>query len=394
MRNILHIDMDAFFAAVEQVKRPELAGKPVIVGGDPDGRGVVAACSYEARKFGIHSAMPMAWARRRCPNAVYLPGDMASYAAYSKQVRAILDRYSPLVEPVSIDEAFLDVTGCERLFGTPREIGRKIKEDVKSETGLTCSVGIGPNRFLAKLASDLEKPDGLVELVAEDMRGRLRELSVSMLWGVGKVSQEKLEAMGIFSIGQLQDAPLDRLEKAFGNQTEFLRAIAFGRSSDVVEPPGRAKSVSNETTFEEDIDDAKMLEDVIKWLAERVARRMRRGRYRGRTITIKVRFSDFKTITRSKTSPEFIDRGTEITKAALELFRRLDLDGKKVRLLGVGAGNLEESFSQLELYEDGEKSVKIDRTMDSIRDKFGESAIGRGPRRRWRDTYQKLEPGD
>ncbi len=392
MRKILHIDMDAFFAAVEQLKNPQLRGKPVIVGGDPDGRGVVAACSYEARTYGIHSAMPMAWARRRCPNAVYLPGDMKSYAAYSKKVRAVLDRYTPLVEPVSIDEAFLDVTGCERLFGTPREIGRKIKEAVKRETGLTCSVGIGPNRFLAKLASDLEKPDGLVELTAGDMRGRLRELSVSKLWGVGKVTQQKLEAMGVFRIGQLQDAPLDVLEQAFGSQTEYLRNIAFGRSSDVVEPPGRAKSVSNETTFEDDLDDPKALEDVIRWLSERVARRMRRGRYRGRTITIKVRFSDFKTITRSTTLPDFVDRGTEITKTALELFRRLDLGGKKVRLLGVGASNLEESFSQLELYEDGERAVKVDRTMDSIRDKFGESAIGRGPKRRWRDTYQKLDP--
>lgn len=379
--------MDAFFAAVEQLKCPELVGKPVIVGGDPDGRGVVAACSYEAREFGIHSAMPMTWARRRCPHAAYLPVDMKTYIAYSKKIRKILDRYTPIVEPVSVDEAFLDVTGCERLFGEPDEIAAKIKGDIHGKTGLTCSVGIGPNRFLAKLASDLEKPDGLVALSLDDMRGRLRELPVAKLWGVGKVSQQKLETMGIFTIGQLQDAPLDKLEKAFGNQTTALRAMAFGRSSDVVEPPGRAKSVSNETTFEEDTGDEKMLTDVLRWLSERVARRMRRGRYRGRTVTLKLRFSDFTTITRSTTSPAFIDRGPEIRKAVLDLFGRVELAGRKVRLLGVGVSNLEESFSQLALYEDGEKGEEIDKAMDAIRDKFGEEAVSRGVKVTWRDTY-------
>lgn len=387
MRKIMHIDMDAFFAAIEQKKRPELRGKPVIVGGDPDGRGVVAACSYEARAFGIHSAMPMTFAKRRCPHAVYLPVDMKTYLAHSKQVKTILDRYTPLVEPVSVDEAFLDVTGCERLFGEPPEIAKKIKTDVLSETKLTCSIGIGPNRFLAKLASDLEKPDGLVVLTLDDAKERLRELPVSRVWGVGKVGQKKLESLGVFTIGQLQDAPLDVLEKAFGNQTTALRAMAFGRGSDVVEPPGRAKSISNETTFEEDTADEKLMADVLRWLAERVARRMRQGRYRARTTTLKLRFSDFKTITRSTTVSHYMDGGPEIAALALELFSRIDLSGRKVRLLGVGASNLEESFSQLALYEDGDKEQQIDKTMDSIRDKFGEDAVSRGVKVRWRDTY-------
>ncbi|RJQ53068.1 MAG: DNA polymerase IV [Actinobacteria bacterium] len=379
--------MDAFFAAIEQLKRPELRGKPVIVGGDPDGRGVVAACSYEARAYGIHSAMPMTQAKRRCPHAVCLPGDMKTYASYSKRVKAILDRYTPLVEPVSVDEAFLDVTGCERLFGEPEEIARKIKADVLAETGLTCSVGIAPNRFLAKLASDLEKPDGLVELTLEDAKGRLRELPVSRIWGVGKVGREKLETMGIFRIGQLQDAPLDLLEKTFGNQTESLRAMAFGRGSEIVEPPGRAKSVSNETTFEEDTADEKLMRDVLRWLAERVARRMRRGRYRGRTITLKLRFSDFKTITRSATVSHYTDSGPEIGRTVTELFERVELGGRKVRLLGVGVGNLETAYSQLTLYDDGDKQQKLDETMDSIRDRFGEDAVTRGVKVTWRDTY-------
>lgn len=374
-RQILHVDMDAFYAAVEVLDDPSLAGRPVIVGGTPAGRGVVAAASYEARRFGVHSAMPAARARQLCPTGVFRRPRMQRYVDVSGQILAILQEYTPLVEPLSIDEAFLDVTGCERLFGSAAAIGRTIKDRVRREVGLTASVGVAPNKFLAKLASDLEKPDGFVVIEAAAARDRLAVLPVRKLWGVGEVSERELRRHGIRTIGDLTRAPRSLLEGCFGEHAAQLLDLAAGRDERPVVPAHEAKSIGNEVTFAADIADPEELRGVLDHLAEKVAWRLRRHGLRGRTVTVKARFPDFATHTRSETLPQTTCSTATIRAVARELLeRRLDRRGRPLRLVGVAVSQLEgRAAVQGELFSDpaGAREAALDSLVDRVRDRFG-----------------------
>src|SRR5439155_7141135 len=286
---ILHVDMDAFYASVEQRDRPELRGLPVIVGGSAEGRGVVCAASYEARKFGVHSAMPAVTARRLCPQGIFLPPRMEHYAQISRQIREIFQSFTPLIEPLSLDEAFLDVRGCEGLFGSAPEIARKIKERVRAETELTASVGVAANKFLAKLASDLKKPDGLVVIEPTQVEAILAPLPVGRIWGVGAKGEKRLHALGIRTIGQLAALPEQVLVDHFGDNGRHLWRLARGIDDRQVVPDEEAKSISTETTFARDIGDRDVLRSWLLDLVEHLGRRLRRVGVHARTIELKVR---------------------------------------------------------------------------------------------------------
>jgi len=378
---ILHVDMDASYASVEQRDRPELVGRAVIVGGDADRRGVVAAASYEARKFGVHSAMPSATARRLCPQAVFLPPRIDHYAAISRQIRAIFERYTPLVEPLSLDEAFLDVTGSEQLFGPAAEIGRRIKREIRDELRLVASVGVAANKFLAKLASDLEKPDGFVVVDPHGVQVFLDPLPVSRLWGVGKVSNRALEKLGVHTIGQLRRLPVEVLASKFGSMGEHLGRLARGVDDRPVVPDHQAKSISHETTFAVDVADREVLRAWLLELVEQVARRLRRHQLRARTVELKVRFADFRTITRSQTLPVATNVTAELWEAATTVLDgRLPKGLAPVRLLGFGASGLDASPQvQRQLFDqpDHARQAQLDAATDAIHDRFGLDAIGR-----------------
>ena len=331
---IIHGDMDAFYASVEERDRPELVGKPVIVGGSPEKRGVVSAANYVARKYGVHSAMPAVTARRLCPQGIYLPPRIDYYAEISRQIRDIFERFTPLVEPLSLDEAFLDVTGSENLFGPAVEIGRQIKQAIRKELRLVASVGVAPNKFLAKIASDLKKPDALVVVEPDKVQEFLDPLPVERLWGVGKQSSKVFERLGIRTIGQLRQCPLDMLQARFGSSGEHLWNLAHGRDDRPVVPEREAKSISNETTFEHDIADMDVLRAWLVDLIEQVGCRLRRHGLRGRTVHLKVRFADFSLITRSQTLPE----PTDITAGAMADGRRAALPSASGRAPAGAAG--------------------------------------------------------
>ncbi len=380
---ILHVDMDAFYASVEQRDHPELRGKPVIVGGSAERRGVVSAASYEARRFGVHSAMPTATARRLCPEGIFLPVRMGHYAQISRQIREILLSFTPLVEPLSLDEAFLDVHGCEGLFGPAPDIARQIKDRIKAETGLVASVGVAPNKFLAKLAGDLGKPDGLVVLPADRVGAFLAPLPVGRLWGVGAKAEKRLHALGVRTVGQLAALPERVLAGPFGEAGRHLWELAHGRDDRPVVPDREAKSISNETTFARDLDDLDTLRGVLLELVEQVAGRLRQHRLRARTIDLKVRSSDFRTRNRSLSLDEPSDVTDEIWRAACALFERaLTPDVLPIRLLGVGATKLTgETAVQGLLFDDGRpKQRAVDKAVDAIRRQFGGAAIRRGSR--------------
>ncbi|MBI3637543.1 MAG: DNA polymerase IV, partial [Candidatus Rokubacteria bacterium] len=290
--------MDAFYASVEQRDRPELRGRPVIVGADPKGRGVVSAASYEARAFGVRSAMPIGRAARLCPGGVFVPVDMERYRQVSMDIMAILREFSPLVEPVSVDEAFLDLTGTASLFGDAPAAARRIKDRIRAETALTASAGLATNKFVAKVASDLRKPDGLVIVPAGDEAEFLAALPVERLWGVGKVAARELAAMGITTIRELQRLPLTALERRFGSHGRQLRELAFGRDDRPVEPASEAKSIGAETTFDVDSRDVDTLRRTLRGQAERVARELRAEGLSAACVTLKLRYADFRTITR------------------------------------------------------------------------------------------------
>ena len=374
-RTILHVDMDAFYASVEVLDDPSLAGRPVIVGGTPDGRGVVAAASYEARRFGVHSAMPAGQAARLCPDAVFLRPRMARYSEMSAAIFAVLRQYTPLVEPLSIDEAFLDVTGCERLFGSGPDLARAIKDRIKGELGLTASVGVAPNKFLAKLASDLEKPDGLTVIGADEAAARLAVLPVGRLWGVGKVTEKELAAQGVVTIGDLLATPRDALRARFGDHVDHLLRLARGEDDRPVVPEHEVKSVGNEVTFSRDIADADRLRDIVDHLADKVAWRLRRGGVRGRTVVLKARYPDFTTHTRSHTLPRATDASVTVRDAARDLLeRRLGRRGRPLRLVGVTVTGLErEQTGQAELFADetAVRDRRLDDVMDRGHDRFG-----------------------
>lgn len=379
---ILHIDMDAFYASVEVKDNPALQGKPVLVGASPKQRGVVAACSYEARKFGIHSAMPMSQAIRLCPKAIVLPVRMSIYVEISKQIQQIFFNYTPDVEPLSLDEAFLDVTGCISLFGSAETIGRKIKADIREETGLTASVGLAPNKFLAKLASDLQKPDGFVIITEENKQQILDPLPVSKIWGIGTVTNKALEKVGIKTIEQLRTAPKYKLSMVFGNQIDDILRLAQGIDNRKVEPHTEARSISAEETFPTDIIEKENLLTILQNQVEEVSQRLRAENLQCRTITLKIRYGDFKTITRSFT----LDRPTNTTQILLQEAQNLfDKWYKKsagaLRLLGFGTAGLSpEGTGQKLLFSDPqeEKQKKIDEVYDKIRGKFGKDRLKRG----------------
>ena len=385
-KTILHIDMDAFFAAVEVHDLPELKGRPVVIGSPPDRRGVVSTCSYEARKFGIHSAMPSRTAFKLCPHAVFLPPNMKRYHAVSEQIMGIFRRFTPLVEPLSCDEAFLDVTGARYLFGDGQDIARKIKTAVKEETGLTSSVGIAPNMFLAKIASDLNKPDGLTIVPSAEklIHAFLAPLPVKRMWGAGRKTQEILEAHKIRTIGDLQTVDPARLAVWVGENTAAsFRRLAFGLDERELTTGSEEKSISNEITFDEDQRNAAAIESALLDLADKVGTRLRQAGFYATTAQIKLRWADFSTITRQrKLDPPCCDDIT-LRETALELLRKERMHSA-VRLIGFGVSGLRRSADapQLDLFQTSEKKMsgkreQLSRAVDRIRAKFGSASIRR-----------------
>jgi DNA polymerase IV len=377
---ILHVDMDAFYAAVEEREDPALVGQCVIVGGSAEGRGVVAAANYEARKFGVHSAMSAARARKLCPQAVFLRPRMDLYAAVSRQIRGILERFTPLVEPLSLDEAFLDVAGSLPLFGPAAQIGRRIKESIRAETRLVASVGVAPNKFVAKIASDLEKPDGFVVVDQAGIREFLDPLPVGRIWGVGKVTGRVFAKLGVRTIGELRRLSEPLLRETFGSTSEHYRRLANGIDERRVVPDRSARSISHETTFSRDIRDRELLRSCLAELVEQVGRRLRRHGRRCRTIELKIRFADFRTVTRSATLPEATDVTQELLRGAVQLLTdNLPARPAPIRLLGFGVHGLEEAIVQPTLFEeiDRDKQRTLDRVADRIAERFGKSALRR-----------------
>ena len=339
-RRILHIDMDAFFAAVEQKRRPELIGKPLVIGGDgdPTHRGVVSTASYEARKFGIHSAMPLRTADRLCPQAVFLPVDYEEYSRASEQIKEILKEFSPIMEDVGIDEAFLDLSDRDR---SSEEIAKDIKKRIKEEIGLTCSIGIAPNKLLAKIPSDLEKPDGLTLLGEEDTASRIWPLPVRKLWGIGPKTEAYLKGLGVQTIGDLASLSRERLIGEFGRSYgEYLYEASRGVDESPLITHWEPKSMSRETTFQSDVRQWQVIAKTLVDLTRDVVQDLKGRGYQGKTVTVKVRFSDFKTYTRASTLPEGTDSFEVIKGAAFECLGRVELK-RRVRLVGVRVGNLE-----------------------------------------------------
>jgi len=380
MTHILHVDMDAFFAAIEQRDNPALRGRPVVVGADPQGgrgRGVVATCSYEARRFGIHSAMPISTAYRLCPTAHYVAPRGLAYARSSRAIFAILRSFTDRVEPLSIDEAFLDVSGCERLFGPPVELARRIKARILAEEQLTCSIGLATNKFLAKVASDLFKPDGL--LVVEPGREAefLNPLPVTRLWGVGPKTAARLERLGLRTIGSVAALPLERLERLFGEHGAHLALLARGIDERRVSPGGAPKSQGREHTFERDTDDRALLERTLLELTEEVAVKLRQEGLSGRTAVLKIRFAPFETHTRRRVLPRPSDTTEAIYPTARELFAAALRPGRKVRLIGVSVTQFTPT-AQLDLFAaQSIKQRRVAQACDAITERFGSAALRR-----------------
>ncbi|MEJ7696526.1 MAG: DNA polymerase IV [Candidatus Limnocylindrales bacterium] len=381
VRTILHVDLDAFFAAVEQRDRPELMGRPVIVGGDPAGRGVVSAASYEARRFGVHSAMSLREAVRRCPDGVFLPVDGRRYQLASRDVMAVLRTFTPAVEPISIDEAFLDVTGSRALFGEGPAIAATIKTAVRERVGLTASVGVASNKLVAKVASDLRKPDGLVVVAPGGEAAFLAPLPISRLWGVGEKTGAALGEYGVRTIGDLAALPPDLVVRRFGKHGGSLIDRARGIDDDPVHEGDPAKSVGHEHTFDVDTADPEVIERTLLAMAEGVSGRLRSAGVRASTIAVKIRDDGFRTITRQRTLPEPTDLTEPIFRAALELARP-EVRGIRVRLLGVTASNLGER-EQLGLFAtEDPRRRRVIEAADGLRRRYGERAVTRGRPRR------------
>lgn len=389
---IIHVDMDAFYASVEIRDRPELRGKPVVVGGSPTGRGVVSAASYEARRFGIHSAMPTSQVLRRCPDAVFIRPRMEHYVQISRQIRKIFDSFTSLVEPLALDEAFLDVTGCEKMFGPAESIAQQIRTRIRDEVGLIASAGVAPNKYLAKIASDLDKPDGLVIVPPDGIEAFLENLPVSRIWGVGKKCEEKLNRIGIRTIGQLRRLDRKTLEKLFGFNADHFWNLSRGIDSRPVLPDREAKSISHETTFATDVNQRNTLEAWAIELAGQVGWRLRKHEVRGKVVVVKIRFSDFRTITRSVTLAEATNRTADIVSAAQRLLvNELSEFHEPVRLLGVGVSRLTtETLVQRTLFDQEEKdrNGQLDQAADSIAQRFGKQAIRFG-----KVIEQQIKPG-
>jgi DNA polymerase IV len=371
---ILHVDLDAFYAGVEVLKDPTLRGKPVVVGGTAS-RGVVSSASYEARRFGVHSAMPTVRARRLCPEAVFVPPDFEAYRLHSNRFREILLSHTPLVEPISLDEAFLDVAGATRLFGEPVRIATKIRADVEREVGVTCSAGIASTKFVAKLASDHCKPDGLLHVPVEQTQTFLEPLPVGRLWGVGDKTADLLGRLAIRTVGDLARTPPAVLERLLGESSaRHLVALAHGLDDREVIPYEAPKSIGHEETFERDLDDTDEILRELLHLSGRVAARLREDGYRARTVTLKVRLANFTTLTRARTLPDATDIGADLYHVVGELYRALPGGGRRVRLLGVQGSGLQQAGAEQLALVRGERWGDVERTLDRIEDRFGKGA--------------------
>ncbi len=378
MPDILHIDMDCFFAAVEIKDNPDLVAKPVIVGALPGTRGVVSACNYEAREYGVHSAMPVSRAYKLCPDGVYLKPNGKRYAEESNAISRIFHDFTPLVEPISLDEAFLDVSGSHRMFGNSIEIGRAIKRRILDETGLVASVGVAPSKFVAKIASDLEKPDGFVVVKDDEVIDFLEPLDVRKIWGVGKQTFKSLTKLGIRTIGDVRRYPEDEFIRIFGKHGEHLYALSHGVDDRIVNPETERKQVGAEHTFGEDQGDMAEVERTLLALADKVSSRMLKKERKGRKVTLKLRDEDFHTITRCRTLERRISATEELYEQAIALFRAEKLAEKKVRLIGISVSGFEaEGQTTLFPDESGEQPEKIDQVIANIRGKFGKGAITR-----------------
>ena len=368
---ILHIDMDAFYAAVELRDQPGLRGQPVVVGGSPQGRGVISAASYEARRYGVRSAMSAAQAQRLCSKLVFIKPRMDHYAAVSRQIREIFFRFTSLVEPLALDEAFLDVGGSQRLFGDAQQIGQAIKRAILDELQLVASVGVAPNKFLAKLASDLEKPDGFVVVPTDSIQAFLDPLEITRVWGVGPQTARRFESQGVTTIGQLRTLSAERLTSLFGKQAGHFWRLSRGLDQRPVVPDRIAKSISHETTFAEDIHDVEELQAWLLELSDQVGRRLRRHEIQGKTVQLKLRYHDFRTITRSRTLDRPTQGTDEIYRNASQLMQTaIQEHDESVRLIGVGLAGLTGGQSQQQyLFEHPgtEKAGHVDRAADGRR---------------------------
>ncbi|MCP2338304.1 DNA polymerase IV [Actinomadura rupiterrae] len=376
--SILHVDMDAFFVSVELLDRPELRGRPVVVGG-LGGRSVVSAASYEAREYGVHSAMPMTRARRLCPQAVVLPPRHERYTAVSRAVFEIFRSMTPLVEPLSVDEAFLDVAGARKLYGRPAEIARLVREKVFEQQGVTCSVGVAPTKFVAKLASTRCKPNGLLVVPADGVEEFLHALPVAALWGVGERTEQQLARLGLRSVGQLARVPLATLQRELGNALgAHLHELAWGRDPRPVVPESADKSIGAEETFDTDLDDPDEIRRELLRLAEKVGARVRAAGYAGRTVSIKLRDGDFKTITRARTLREPTDLARVIYVTACELYEASGWERVRLRLVGVRVENLTpagDAPRQLALDEPETGWREAERVIDQVAHRFGTGAV-------------------
>lgn len=386
-RTILHIDMDAFYASVEQRDNPCLKGKPVIIGADPKGgrgRGVVSTCSYEARKFGIHSAMPISRAYRRCPGGVYLRPDMKKYAAESMVVREILYEYTPVMEFISLDEAFLDITGSLNLFGGAQKIASDMQEKILKQRELGSSVGVAPTKMAAKIASDLKKPMGIVIVSPDNVREFLAPLSIKRVWGIGKKTFAVFSRMGIETIGDLAALDEKSVEASLGSHGLDLLNLARGSDIRRVEPDSKVKSISNEITFEEDVSDLSIIRTKLLELSEKVFFRMWTQKLEGVTVTLKIRFEDFSTRTRSVTETNPPGTAVELYERVIQNLGRCSLTGRKIRLIGVGVQNFRTGSRQMNLFQDEnkrkERQEQLNQTLADIKDRFGGKTIryGRG----------------
>jgi DNA polymerase-4 len=394
-RRIMHIDLDAFFVSVEQVGNPGLKGKPVVVGGKPEGRGVVAAASYEARAFGLHSGMPLATASRLCPQAIFIQGSFPKYREASRKFMEILADFSPYLEPMGLDEAYLDATGFESLHGSIKQMAQRIKQRVKKELGINASIGIASGKVVAKVASEMSKPDGLLEVGEGEEAAFLAPLPIARLPGIGKKTEPKLKSLGIDTIGKLSATPLKALKSHFGASGELLKRFASGIDEREVEPPAAAKSASRETTFSQDIKDPARLESTLRYLGERVGADLRQKNKRARCVTLKLRYGDFATITRRKTLSQSTDSDQTIFETGQKLLKQA-LAGEKraVRLIGIGVSELVEAGRQLDMMDgSAQRQEQLNRAIDRIRKKYGFTAIQTGRTLKLKEIFPENDGG-
>ena len=377
---IVHIDMDAFFAAIEQRDNPALRKRPVIIGADPkqgEGRGVVSTCSYEARRYGIHSAMPISQAYRRCPDGIYLHPDITKYSRESDRVYTIFASFTPDIEAVSIDEAFLDITHTWKLFGSAEALCRQLKNRIYTDTGLSASIGLAPTKLVAKIASDMHKPDGFTRVPPQRVTAFLRPLPIEKIWGIGKKTLPKLHACNIFTVGDIEKWEIEDLTNTFGSTGRYLWNVSRGRGADQLETGEDIKSISNEYTFERDVPNDYRVKETVMRLCEKVSNRMRKQSLKARTFTLKIRLSNFKTCTRAATLPAYTNFAEDIYDTVHAALKSFDTRNMKIRLIGVKATNFGTCDAQPDIFEFGDmkKREKLYSVIDKIKSKYGNSSI-------------------